>query len=91
MLGFASGEIPRLALNLVLLKGVVVKGFEIRTFPQHDPVHAERDRTELLALFEEGRVRPYISESYPLAEARTALESLAERRATGKVVIRPWA
>ena len=42
-LGFASGEIPRIPLNLVLLKGVIVKGFEIRTFSEHAPAESKRD------------------------------------------------
>lgn len=89
--GFASGEIPRIPLNLVLLKGVVVKGFEIRTFAHHAPADAARDTDELQQLFAEGRVRPYISASYPLEETGAALRSLADRTATGKVVILPWA
>ena len=88
--GFASGEIPRIPLNLVLLKGVVVKGFEIRTFAEHDPTGAARDREELLALFGEGKVRPLVDGVYPLRETGTAMRSLTERRATGKVVILPW-
>jgi NADPH2:quinone reductase len=88
--GFASGEIPRIPLNLVLLKGVVVKGFEIRTFADHDPVHAARDRQELLALFEQGRLRPLVAERHPLRDVAAAMQSLSERRATGKVVVLPW-
>lgn len=89
--GFASGEIPRIPLNLVLLKGVVVKGFEIRTFAQHAPEEAARDAAELQALFAGGTVTPHISASFPLEEAGAALRSLADRTATGKVVILPWA
>ena len=88
--GFASGEIPRIPLNLVLLKGVVVKGFEIRTFAEHDPTGAARDREELLALFGQRKVRPLVDGVYPLRETGTAMRSLTERRATGKVVILPW-
>jgi NADPH2:quinone reductase len=88
--GFASGEIPRIPLNLVLLKGVVIKGFEIRTFAQHAPEAAARDTRELHELFASGRVAPHISASYPLEETGAALRSLADRTATGKVVIRPW-
>jgi NADPH2:quinone reductase len=89
--GFASGEIPRIPLNLVLLKGVVVKGFEIRTFAQHAPDLAARDGEELHRLLVEGRVTPHVSATYPLEETGAALRSLADRRATGKVVILPWA
>ena len=65
-LGFASGEIPRIPLNLVLLKGVIVKGFEIRTFWEHAPAESKRDDEELDALFDSGTLRPHVSEVYSL-------------------------
>ena len=89
VVGFASGEIPRIPLNLVLLKGVVIKGFEFRTFAEHAPEAARRDRAELLALFADGKVRPYVSSVYPLDRVADALREVAERRALGKVVIEP--
>jgi NADPH:quinone reductase-like Zn-dependent oxidoreductase len=89
-LGFASGEIPRIPLNLVLLKGVIVKGFEIRTFSEHAPDDARRDHEELDELFVSGKVRPHVSTVYPLDRVSDALADLAERRAVGKVVIDPW-
>lgn len=89
-LGYASGEIPRIPLNLVLLKGVTVKGYEARTFGQHAPELAARDRDEMERLVAEGRIDPHVSATYPLAETGAALRSLADRRATGKVVILPW-
>lgn len=89
-LGFASGEIPRIPLNLVLLKGVIVKGFEIRTFSEHAPAESKRDREELDALFNAGTLRPHISAVYSLDQVGAALAALAERRAVGKVVIDPW-
>lgn len=85
--GFASGEIPRIPLNLVLLKGVVVKGFEIRTFPEFAPEAAARDREELFALFADGRVQPHIGATFGLSEVGAALRYVADRRAVGKVVI----
>lgn len=88
-LGFASGEIPRIPLNLVLLKGVVVKGFEIRTFGEHAPELAERDRAELLDLLASGRVAPHIDAVYPLGEVAGALRRVADRRSTGKVLVDP--
>ena len=89
-LGFASGEIPRIPLNLVLLKGVIVKGFEIRTFAEHAPAESKRDREELDALFNSGSLRPHVSAVYSLDQVGEALAALAERRAVGKVVIDPW-
>jgi NADPH2:quinone reductase len=89
-LGFASGEIPRIPLNLVLLKGVIVKGFEIRTYAEHAPDDARRDRQELDELFRAGKIHSHVSAVYPLDGIGTALADLAERRAVGKIVIDPW-
>ena len=90
-IGFASGQIPSVPLNLVLLKDVVIKGFEIRTFAQHHPEAEARDRAELAALFEAGALRPYVSATYPLGAAVQALEHVASRLAVGKVVVEPQA
>jgi NADPH2:quinone reductase len=87
--GFASGEIPRIPLNLVLLKGVIVKGFEIRTFARYAPELAHRDERELLELLASGRLVPHISSEYPLERAADALQEVADRRAVGKVLVVP--
>jgi NADPH2:quinone reductase len=87
--GFASGEIPRIPLNLVLLKGVVVTGFTMEGFARNQPEDLARDRAELSDLARAGRATPYISATYPLADVGRALGDLAERRATGKVLIDP--
>jgi NADPH2:quinone reductase len=86
-LGFASGTIPAIPLNLVLLKGVVVRGMGIRSFVEKAPELAERDRRELLGLLAEGRVRPHVGATFPLTETAGALRFVADRRALGKVVI----
>ena len=84
--GFASGEIPRIPLNLVLLKGVIVRGFELRTLPHHAP-EAVADGDRQLAELVRGGLRPYVSSVYPLDDVAEALAEVAERRAVGKVVI----
>jgi NADPH:quinone reductase len=88
-LGFASGEIPRIPLNLVLLKGCVIKGFEVRTFPQVEPGLAARDERELIELLSTGRIAPHISAIYGLEQAAVALAEVAGRRSTGKVLLAP--
>jgi NADPH2:quinone reductase len=89
--GFASGEIPRIPLNLVLLKGVIVTGFAMEGLGRNQPEDVARDRAELLELLSSGRVVPHVSAAYPLEQAHRALSDLAERRATGKVLIEPSA
>jgi NADPH:quinone reductase len=87
--GFASGEIPRIPLNLVLLKGVTVTAFEFRGFGAHAPEVMARATAELRDMLASGRIRPHISAVYPLAATATALDDVLERRATGKVLIDP--
>lgn len=90
-IGFASGTIPRIPLNLVLLKGVIVKGFEIRTFGDHAPELAARDKAELRDLFRSGAIHPQVCGSYPLEQVADAVLDVAERRVIGKIVVEPWA
>jgi NADPH:quinone reductase len=88
-LGFAAGEIPRLPLNVVLLKGCHVIGFTIGGLLLNAPQEAERNRRELLELFFSEKLRPRVSAVYALDDAPRALRDLAERRAIGKVIIEP--
>jgi NADPH2:quinone reductase len=82
--GFASGEIPRIPLNLVLVKGVQIVGFQFGDLGAADYARNER---ELRALFESGRVAPHIGAVYPLADTASALRRVADGQAVGKVVI----
>jgi NADPH2:quinone reductase len=86
-LGYAAGTIPAIPLNLVLLKGITVRGMEIRTFHDDHPAEAARDMQELQQMFAEGRIRPHIGARFPLGEAAAALRYVADRKAIGKVVI----
>jgi NADPH2:quinone reductase len=85
--GYASGDIPRIPLNLVLLKGVRVLGFEFRAFVAHAPDEFARNERELDALVAAGRAVPHIGAAFPLDEAAAALRFVADGRAIGKVVI----
>ena len=87
--GFASGEIPRIPLNLMLLKGVHVTGFTMGGISANQPVETARGSAELAELLATGRVMPHVSARYPLAKTAQALNDLAERRATGKVLVLP--
>ena len=86
-LGYAAGAIPSIPLNLVLLKGISIRGMEIRTFMADHPDNAARDMRELQQMFADGRIRPYIGARFPLADTAAALRHVAERKALGKVII----
>jgi len=87
VVGFASGEIARIPLNLVLLKGVSVLGFDQRSFGKNCPDRRKRDQAELLALLAAGRLRPRVTASFPLDQVPEALETVAGRRVLGKTVV----
>lgn len=85
--GYASGEIPRIPLNLVLLKGVEVMGFQFADFARHRPHDLARDEAELMELLASGRAFPHVGARFPLQQAPEALAYVAEGRAVGKVVV----
>ncbi len=86
-LGYASGTIPAIPLNLVLLKGITVRGMEIRTFATDYPDDIGPADAELAQMFADGKIRPYIGARFPLADAAAALRYVADRKAIGKVII----
>ncbi|MBO0730314.1 MAG: NADPH:quinone oxidoreductase family protein [Acidimicrobiaceae bacterium] len=87
VIGFAAGEIPRIPLNLPLLRGCSVVGVFWGAFARRDPAAHRRSLEELGAWWRTGQIRPYVSATYPLEQAGDAIAELAERRATGKVVV----
>ena len=89
VIGFASGRIPEIKLNRVMLKNIAVVGLHIGSYRQHNHARLQEAMGELIAMYERGDVRPVISETYPLAEAAHALRAIFERRTTGKVVLVP--
>jgi len=86
-LGYASDEIPRIPLNLVMLKGVTIVGFEMRTFAEHDPASARSNRADFDELWSSGRLRPLVGATFPLDGVREALAHVARRRTVGKTVV----
>ena len=88
-IGFAAGDIPRIPLNLVLLKGVAVLGFEMRTFGLHRPADEARDRAEVLDLLATGRISPHVGAEFALGDVAAALRHVADGKAVGKVLVVP--
>jgi NADPH:quinone reductase len=82
--GFASGVIPRIPLNLVLVKGIHVLGFQFQDVP---PDEFARNEQELRDHLVSGRVQPHVCAVYSLTDTVQALRHVADGRAIGKVLI----
>lgn len=88
-IGFASGDVPQIPANILLVKNLTVIGLYWGAYLRHAPdVLAESART-LLDWWQAGRIVPHVSNVLPLAEAEAALDLLRSRSATGKVVLVP--
>lgn len=88
VIGFASGRIPQLPVNLTLLKGAAVLGVFWGAFTQHQPQENQANYRKLFAWHAEGKLRPLVSQCYALASAGDALEALRMRKAVGKLVVK---
>jgi NADPH2:quinone reductase len=87
VVGFASGRIPELPVNLALLKGAAVVGVFWGSFAQRQPQDNVANFQQLFTWYAEGKLKPLVSKVYPLARAGEAIDSLGERKAVGKVVV----
>ena len=89
VIGFAAGDIPKIALNLTLLKGASIVGVFYGAFVQAEPRLAAENLQEMLRMLAAGELRPTVTERYPLSEAPRVLRAFMERRIMGKVVLLP--
>ena len=89
VVGFANGEIPRLPLNLTLLKGASLMGVFWGDFARREPAANLAAMQQLMQWLKEGKIRPHVSGHYALAETAAALNDMAARKVTGKIVIEP--
>lgn len=87
VIGFAAGDIPRIPLNLTLLKGCSIVGVFWGNFVARDPQRNQEYLQELLTWFEEGKIHPLVSATYPLDRAADALNDMMQRKVKGKVVL----
>jgi NADPH2:quinone reductase len=87
VVGFAAGEIPKLPLNLALLKGASVVGVFWGDFARREPKAFAESFRQLVRWHAEGRLRPHVSQTLPLERAAEAIQLLASRRAKGKIVL----
>jgi NADPH2:quinone reductase len=89
VIGFANGEIPKLPLNLMLLKGASVVGVFWGQFCSKEPQAYRQDVQEMFELVQQGKLRPHISARYPLEQGAQAINDMMNRKVMGKVIITP--
>ena len=89
VIGFASGRIPSIQVNRILLKNIAVVGLHWGAYRQHDPVRIPQAMDALFELYRQGKLRPVVSSTWPLTQAAAALEQIASRRSVGKVLLLP--
>jgi NADPH2:quinone reductase len=89
VIGFASGDIPEVKLNRVLLKNISVVGLHWSAYPEREPERIDRCFEGLFEMAAKGQIEPLVSARYPLEEAGLALTALAERKTVGKIVLVP--
>jgi NADPH2:quinone reductase len=87
VVGFAAGEIPKVPLNIPLLKGCSVLGVFWGEFTKREPEANKQNNKELMNLFDQGKISPHLHRVYPLEKAGEALNELLQKRVIGKVVL----
>jgi NADPH2:quinone reductase len=89
VVGFAAGEIPKMPLNLTLLKGCSIVGVFWGDFLRREPAAFAASVAQLGQWHAEGKIKPHVSGTFPLARAADAIKLMAERKVIGKLVIVP--
>jgi NADPH2:quinone reductase len=89
VIGFAAGEIPKIPLNLVLLKGCDIVGVHWGAFVAHDPAAEARNMSEIVRWCAEGKLSAHVHAVYPLSETAQALKDIAARKVMGKAILKP--
>ena len=87
VVGFAAGDIPKIALNLTLLKGASIVGVFWGSFVKNEPAAFAQNMQELFGLLMKGELKPLISATYPLERAAEALNDMMQRKVVGKIVL----
>ena len=89
VVGFTSGRIATVSVNMPLIKGFSLIGVRAGEYGRRNPQKGAENQEAIWRLANEGKLNPRVDKEYPLADWRAAFDSLAERRVIGKAVIRP--
>jgi len=87
VIGFAAGDIPRIPLNLALLKSIDIRGVFWGAWTQRDPKDHMNNLKEISEMLQAGKIKPRISNHYPLEKFADAFDELTSRKAMGKVIL----
>ena len=87
VIGFAAGPIPKIPLNLALLKNCQIVGVFWGAYTARDPKGHQENLAELMRMYKDGKLKPHISATYPLEQAKDALNDMGARKVKGKVVL----
>lgn len=88
IVGFASGDIPQIPANIMLVKNITCIGYHWGAYRHLDPASLHRSFSELIEWVEKGRLSPHISKVFELEDIHSAYDFLLARKSTGKVIIR---
>jgi NADPH2:quinone reductase len=87
VVGFAAGDIPKIPINLLLLKSSAMLGVFWGTYARNHPDHNSRNMAELFDWYRQGKLHPHVSGTWPLEQAAEALQHVVDRKVLGKVVL----
>jgi NADPH:quinone reductase len=87
VIGFAAGDIPKISLNLPLIKVCSIVGVWVGSFSKQYPAQHRANALQIWKWFEEGKLKPHVWGTYPLEKAADALNALTARKVAGKVVL----
>ena len=87
VIGFTSGRIPECKANLALLKGSSMVGVFLGRFRKEEPAEYEQNFKELMQLYDEDKLRPIVTESFPMEDYVAAFNVFTERKVLGKVTL----
>ncbi|MGB7181293.1 MAG: NADPH:quinone oxidoreductase family protein [Burkholderiaceae bacterium] len=87
IIGFASGNIPTIKANYLLVKNIAVSGLQWSDYRERDPVGVAAVQADIFRLYEQGKTRPYISKRLPLEQFAQALGLLSNGQAQGKIIL----
>jgi NADPH2:quinone reductase len=89
VVGFAAGEIPKIPLNLALLKSCDIRGVSWGAWTKREPMAQRALMADIVRWCSEGKLSGHVHAVYPLEQTATALKAIADRKAMGKIVLRP--